>query len=135
MLEIDYLAVMRGENKLPTPMKKAVDDLEKALRYLRAEKTGHNQGSVSGMLTLILQGFCACARQTDLNVGSITITATNIVIVADTSSRQNTQNAVKVMRTMMKEAGIIVGQEKMGGGTERDTFTITAEPAKPTKGA
>jgi hypothetical protein len=39
------------------------------------------------------------------------------------------------MRTMMKEAGIIVGQEKMGGGTERDTFTITAEPAKPTKGA
>jgi hypothetical protein len=134
-LEVDYLAVMPGEKKLPTPMKRAVEELEKAQRYLRAEKTGHNQGSVSGMLTLILQGFCDCARQTDLNVGSITITATNIVIVADTSSRQNTQNAVKVMRTMMKEAGIIVGQEKMGGGTERDTFTITAEPAKPTKGA
>lgn len=136
-LEIDYLAVMPGEKKLPEPMKKAVDDLEKARRYLKAEKTGAgaNQGSISAMLTLVIEGFIACARDTDLNVGSITITTTNIVIVADTSSRQNTQRAVKTMREMMKKAGIIVGPERIGGGGERDTFTITAEPAKSTKGA
>jgi len=135
-LEVDYLAVMPGEKKLPTPMKKAIDDLEKTLRYLRAEKTGHNQGSVSGMLTLVLQGLNACARDTDLNVGSITITATNIVIVADTSSRQNTQKAVTTISEIMKKEGIFVGSTKAGGGGDRDAFSITAVPVKPTtKGA
>jgi hypothetical protein len=134
-LEVDYLAVMPGA--MPTPMKKASDDLEKALRHLRAEKTGAgaNQGSVSAMLTLVLQSLNACARQTDLNVGSITITSTNIVIVADTSSRQNTQGAIKTMREMMKKAGITGGSESIGGTGERDAFTITAELAKATKGA
>jgi hypothetical protein len=137
VLEIDYLAVMPGEKKLPEPMKKAVDDLEKTLRHLRAEKTGAgaSQGYVPAMLTLVLRGLNACARETDLNVASITITSTNIVIVADTSSRQNTQKAVKTMREVMKKEGVIVGPERMGGGSDRDTFTITAEPAKPTKGA
>jgi hypothetical protein len=135
-LEADYLPVMPGEKKLPTPIKKAVDDLEKTRRHLQAEKqgTGANQGSVYAMLTLVLQGLNACARDTELNVSSITITRTNIGIVADTSSRQNTQNAVKVMREMMKKAGIIVGPERIGGGGDRDTFTITAEPAKSTRG-
>ena len=136
-LEADYLAVMPGEKKLPEPMKKAVDDLEKTYRRLRAEKTGTgaSQGYVPDMLTLVFQGLNSCARQTDLNVSSIMITATTIVIVADTSSRQNTQNAIKALREIMKKEGVIVGPERVGGTSGRDTFTITAEPAKPAKGA
>ena len=138
-LEVDYLMVLRSEKKLPTPMKKAVDDLDKFRRRLQAEKTGTgaSQGFVPDMLTLVLRGLNTCARQTDLNVISITITATNIVIVADTSSRPNTLNAVKTLREIMKKEGVIVGPERTGGGggSGRDTFTITAEPAKPTKGA
>jgi hypothetical protein len=138
-LEVDYLMVLRSEKKLPTPMKKAIDDLDKFRRRLQAEKTGTgaSQGFVPDMLTLVLRGLNTCARQTDLNVISITITATNIVIVADTSSRPNTLNAVKTLREIMKKEGVIVGPERTGGGSGsgRDTFTITAEPAKPTKGA
>lgn len=136
-LEADYLAVMPGEKKLPQPMKKAVDDLEKTYRRLKAEKTGTgaSQGYVPDMLTLVLRGLNSCARQTDLNVTSITITATNIVIVADTSSRPNTLNAINTLREIMKKEGVIVGPHRTGGGSGRDTFTITAEPAKPTKGA
>jgi hypothetical protein len=136
-LEIDYVAVMPGETKMPTPMATAVAELDKALRRLRAEKqgTGASQGSVSGMLTLVFQGINACARETSLNISSIAISATSIVIAADTSSRQNTQKAVAAMREIMKKAGIIVGPERQHEEGPRDAFSITAEPAKPTKGA
>jgi hypothetical protein len=133
-LETDYLPVMPGEKKLPETMRKAVDNLAKTLRRLQAEKRGEtSQESVYAKLTSVLQGLHGCARQTDLNITSITVTG-KIVIVGDTSSRQNTLNAVKAMREIMKKSGIIVGPETVHVEGDRDAFTIMAEPAKPTKG-
>jgi hypothetical protein len=136
-LEDDYLQVMPGKPKLPPTMKEAVGDLSKLLRRLRAEKgTGGetDQDSVYAKLTSVLQGLNGCARDTNLNITSVTITA-KIVIVGDTSSRQNTQNAVKAIGEIMKKSGIIVGPGGVHTEGDRDAFTITAERAKPTKGA
>lgn len=116
-------------------MKKAVEDLDKTYRRLKAEKTGVNQGSISDMLTVVLQGLNACAKQTDLSVDSITITANSIILLGSTSSRQNTQKAVQEMRQIMKKEGITVGPERVNEEAGRDAFSITAEPAKRTKGA
>lgn len=135
-LEIDYMQVMPGETKMPRPIDTAVAELDKARRRLKAEKqgTGANQGSVSGLLTLVLQGINACARQTDMNIISISISATSVLITGDTSSRQNTQNAFKVLREIMKKEGVILGAERMREDAGRDAFSITAEPAKGAKG-
>jgi hypothetical protein len=134
VLEADYLPVMPGEKMLPTPMSKAVEDLKKTYRRLLAEKTGANQGSISAMLELVLRGFNACAKETDLNIKSITITANTIIIDGDTSSPQNTQKAVQAMREIMKKDGIIVGSERVNDAAGRNAFSITAEPPKRTKG-
>jgi hypothetical protein len=135
-LETDYLAVMHGEKRLPAPMKKAVANLANAVRRLQAEKQGTdtNQETVSAKLMLVLQGLNSCIGRTNLNLSSVTITDKSIVIVGDTPSRQNTQDAVKAIREIMKKAGIEVGPETQRTEGDRDAFTITAERAKPVKG-
>ncbi len=132
-LELDYLAVMPGETKLPTPMKQAVDKLGAELRRLRADKTGMiEQGSIAGKLTLVLQGIVGCARQTDLNIRSIAITGTSIVVIGDTSSRDSTVNG---LRAAMEKVGLKI--DRMGVQPEggRDTFSITLVPLNKGKGA
>jgi hypothetical protein len=133
-LGTDYLPVMPGETRLPTPMKTAVANLAKIHRRLKAEKgTGEaDADSVYAKLQSVLEGLNGCAQQTNLNIRSITVTG-KIDIVGDTSSRQNTQNAVKTMREIMKKSGIIVGHETVYVDGDRDAFNITAEPAKPAK--
>lgn len=132
-LELDYLAVMPGETKLPTPMKQGVDKLGSALRRLRADKTGElDQGSISAKLTMVLQGINGCARQTDLNIRSIAITGTSIVVVGDTSSRENTVNG---MRAAMEKVGLKIDGQGVIPEGGRDTFSITLVPDKKGKGA
>ena len=131
-LELDYLAVMPGETKLPTPMRDGVRKLESTLRRLRADKTGElDQGSISARLTMVLQGINACARQTDLNIRSIAINGTSIVVIGDTSSRENTVNG---LRAAMEKVGLKI--DRQGGNMEggRDTFSITLVPDKKGKG-
>ncbi len=135
VLEADYLPVMPGETVLPTPLSKAVEDLKKTYRRLREEKTGANQGSISAMLELVLRSFNACAKETDLSIKSITITANTVIIDGDTSSPQNTQKAVQTMREIMKKDRVIVGPERVNEAGGRNTFSITAEPPKRAKGA
>jgi hypothetical protein len=132
-LEVDYLPVMPGKMKLPTPMSDAIDDLGKTLRILRRNKEGigADHGSVSAKLTLVLLGLSGCARQTDLNINSITITSNNITITGDTASQQNT---VSVMRDAMKKVGLVFGQESTRPEGQRAAFSITLVPEKPGKG-
>ena len=131
-LELDYLAVMPGEKKLPTPMKQGVEKLGATLRRLRADKTGvMEQGSIAAKLTMVLQGINGCARQTDLNIRSIAITGTSIIVIGDTSSRENTVNG---LRAAMEKAGLTI--DRQGGDMEagRDTFSITLVPLSKGKG-
>ncbi len=135
-LEEDYLPVMPGEKKMPTPMSLAVEKLQGALRRVKAEKKGEGeQGSVSAKLTQVLLGINGCARQTDLNIDSITITsgaASSIIIAGDTSSRQNTAN---VMREALEKVGLVFGPHDMRPEGNRDAFSITLELAKKAKGS
>jgi len=125
--EPDYLAVMPGEKKLPETMKKAVNDLERALRQLRAETTGVGAGdSISSKLVRVLQAVNSCAAQTDLKIDSVTITARSILVNADTSSRRNTLSVFDAM----KKAGLEVQDHRLSSEGGRDNFSLTLEPKK-----
>jgi hypothetical protein len=132
-LELDYLAVMPGETKLPMPMSDGVKKLSSTLRRLSADKTGLiEQGSIAGKLTMVLQGVNSCARQTDLNIRSIAITGTSIVVNGDTSSRENTVN---VMGAAMEKVGLKIDRQSLNREGERDVFSITLVPLNKGKGA
>ncbi len=132
-LELDYRAVMLGERRLPSPMKKAVDNLDKALRHLRAEKTGigANQGAISTKLTMILLAINSCAERTNLNIDSITATGTSIIINGDTSSRQNTV----LVHDALKKNGLKILQQSADPQGTRDSFTVTVDVERQPQGA
>jgi len=124
----DYSAVML----VPKPPDKAgaLRKLRSELRRIKDAKKGlitiKGEKSISSKLTLVLAAFNKCAKQTNLNIKSVNITARDIIITGDTSSRQNTQkffnavrnNGLKILRT---------SYELKGG---RDGFSITVVPKK-----
>ena len=126
-LEPDYLAVMPGANELPSRMGAVADRLERVLRGLEAEKGGRvDPKSISAKLTLVLRALSTCAAQTDLQIDVITLTAENVQVNGDTSSRRNT---LKVFDSM-KKAGLDLRQESYVPEGSRDAFSVSAEPAK-----
>jgi hypothetical protein len=132
-LELDYLAVMPGETKLPAMMKQGVDKLGSTLRRLQNDKTGVlEQGSIAAKLTLVLRAINGCARQTDLNIRSIAITGTSITVNGDTSSRDATIN---VMGAAMEKVGLKIDRQSVSTEGGRDTFSITLVPLSKGKGA
>jgi hypothetical protein len=80
---------------------------------------------------LVLQGINGCARQTDLNIRSIVITDTSIVVNGDTSSRENTVNG---LRAAMEKVGLTITRQGVNREGERDTFSINLTPDKKGKG-
>lgn len=106
-LEPDYLAVMPGKAKLPDTMKGAVSDLERALRILKAEKTGvdADQDTVSAKMTMVLQAMNTCAKRTSLNIDKIIITGTNITLNGSTPSQTKTSEVFEAMRKQGFEVG------------------------------
>jgi Type II secretion system (T2SS), protein L len=128
-LEPDYLAMMPGAQKLPSRMTQVVQRLESALRQLDAEKGRGDPKSLSAKMTLVLQALNACAAQTDLEIDVVTLSAQNIMINGDTSSRPNT---LKVFEAMGK-AGLKLTKQGWGEKGGRDTFTVTVEPQKTTQ--
>jgi hypothetical protein len=131
--EPDYLAVMLGKAELPDSMKQAVNDLEKTLRRLKAEKTGvgMNQESISAKLTSVLQAVNSCAKDTDLNVDSITISESNIIISGATSSRRNT---VTKLFPAMEKMGLKVTSQNVNTEGGRDSFSVTLSVEKLAQG-
>lgn len=133
-LEYDYHTVMLGEKDFPATMRSAVNKLESALRILRRNKTGQggDRESIHARLEMVLLAVNRCAKQTDLNIDSVTITPTSIVINGDTASRQATVDGV---HKAMNDVGLAIrgnSGETEGG---RHNFTITVEPERRAKGA
>jgi len=95
-----------------------IRDAKKGLITIKGEK------SISSKLTLVLTAFNACAKQTDLNIKSITITARDIILTGDTSSRSNTQKLFDAVRKNGLE--ILRPSYELKGG--RDGFSITVVP-------
>ena len=122
----DYSAVMLGQK--PPEGAAAVRELEKELRRIRDAMKGlitvKGEKSISSKLTLVLTAFNNCAAQTDLDIKTISITARDIIITGETSSRQNTLKLFKAVRDNGLE--ILRDAYDLKGG--RDSFSITVVP-------
>ena len=123
-----YSAVMFSK-KLPAksdPAKKLAGEL----RRIKAVKQGQwsitGDKSISAKLTLVLEAFNKCAKDTGLKIDSISITSKSISIAGDTSSRRNT---LKLRRAI--EAGKLGSlQDRLESKGSRDSFHITIVPEK-----
>jgi hypothetical protein len=99
----NYSSVMLGE-KLSAKEEPvaAVRKLRSELGRIRDAKKGlitpKGEKSISSKLTLVLAAFNKCASQTNLNIKSVTITARDISVTGDTSSRQNTLKFFDTLR-------------------------------------
>jgi Tfp pilus assembly PilM family ATPase len=129
----DYVAVMPGKAKLPPTIKKAVNDLEKEVTRLMAEKgiKGTPQESISAKLTLALQALNSCAAQTGLVIDTISVTMKTIHINGSTNSRRSTDSLLEAM----KNAGLIDQGTRVGADGERDNFDTTRSvgPQRPSE--
>jgi hypothetical protein len=126
--EPDYLAVMPGKTELPDTMKSAVGDLDRALRNLKAEKTGvgMDQETISAKLTGVLLALNSCAKETKLSIDSIMISGTSIKIDGATPSRPNTINVFGAM----DKAGLKVLNHSYREEGNADSFTVNLEVKK-----
>ncbi len=127
-LELDYLAVMLDERKLPAKSTEAVRKLGSVLRRIENERKGliTDQEAISAKLAMVLEAFNKCASKTKLNIDSISITTRNISIAGDTSGRKNTLEFFDTVRN----SGLEISKESFNAKGGRDSFTITVEPAK-----
>lgn len=123
-----YASVMFGK-KPPTktsPAKK----LSGELRRIKDVKSGQfsvaGRQSVSARLTFLLEAFNKCAKQTNLNINSISITKKVISVAGDTSSRKST---LKLFDSIKKNKLNIL-QQRLDAKGGRDNFRITIEPKR-----
>ena len=123
--EKQYSAVMLGE-KPPaksSPAKKLAGELRR-IRDIEGGRLGATgEESMLAKLTLVLESFNKCASQTKLNVDKISITAKNIRIEGNTSSRSNT---LKLFKAIKDKLEILQYRYDLKGG--RDNFTLTVVP-------
>ncbi len=122
----DYSAVMLGQE--PPDKAGALRKLERELRRIKDAKKGlitiKGEKSISSKLTLVLAAFNKCAKQTDLNIKSVNITAKNINIIGDTSRRQNTLKFFETLRNNGLDV-LKPGYEQKGA---RDHFNTSVAP-------
>ncbi len=127
-LEKQYSTVMFG--KKPPAKSNPVRKLEGELRRIENVKKGllsvTGEEAISAKLTLVLEAFNDCAAQTNLNVGSVSITTKTISITGDTSSRRNT---LKLFDSIRK-SGLEILQQDLSTKGGRDNFSITVVPKK-----
>jgi len=126
--EKQYSAVMLG--KKPPAKSNPVKKLAGELRRIESVKEGllsvTGEESISAKLTMVLDAFNKCAVQTNLNIGSITITTKTISIAGDTSSRGNTLKLFDAIR----ESRLEILQQYLDAKGGRDNFRITIVPKK-----
>jgi hypothetical protein len=124
----DYSAVMLGQELEDLKPVEAVRKLTSELGRIRDAKKGlitkNGEKSVSSKLTLLLTAFNKCAKQTDLNIKTITIAAKDIIVTGDTSSRGNTQKLSDTLR----DNGLYVLRQNLGSKGGRDSFNMTLSP-------
>jgi hypothetical protein len=118
------------DQKLPAKAEpvEAVRKLRSELGRIRDAKKGlitiKGEKSISSKLTLLLTAFNACAKQTDLNIKSITIASRDIIVTGDTSSRQNTLKFFDTLRNN----GLDVLRPTFEIKGSRDHFSTTVAP-------
>jgi hypothetical protein len=125
----NYTAVMMGK-KLSSKAKpvEAVRKLNTELGRIRNAKKGlitsGGEMSISSKLTLVLTAFNKCAKQTNLNIKSITIAAKDIILTGDVASRQS---YLKFLETL-RNNDLNVLRQNVDTEGPRDNFSITLAP-------
>jgi len=126
-LEKQYASVMFGRK--PVAKLDPVNKLRGELRRIRDVKSGQfsvtGEESIAAKVTLVLEAFNKCAAQTNLKIGKIHLTAKNIRLEGDTSSRKNT---LKLFEAIKGKLEILQSRYDLKGG--RDSFSITVVPKK-----
>ena len=122
----DYADVTLEKLRDGVDFKKAVRELGNLKRRIEREKKGLDPGdkSVTSRLTLVLTAFNKCAKQTDLNVKTISITSNSITISGDTSSALT----VQVFFKTLKDNGLEILKESIELKAGRAHFNITVRP-------
>ncbi len=121
-----YSSVMLGQ-KLPRKTN-PINKLKSEKKRIENAKSGQlsvtGEETISAKLTSVFESFNKVAKQTNLNIDSVSITTKAINIVGDTSSRKNT----------LKLFGVIKGsgnsQKHLQPKGGRDSFSITIVPEK-----
>ena len=126
----DYAEVTLEQLSADLTIKNAVRELGKLQRRIENEKKGlfTDEKSISSNLTLVLTAFNdgQCAKQTNLNIDTITVTTKNIIIMGDTSGREKTLKFIDVLeKNGLKD--IKLNNSEKGG---RDNFNLTVVPNK-----
>jgi hypothetical protein len=125
----NYSSVMLGQKlEAKTEPVEAIRKLRSELGRIRDAKRGlitiKGEKSISSKLTLVLTAFNKCAAQTNLNIKTITIATRDIIIMGDTSSRQNTLKFLDTLRNN----GLDVLRHNFEIEGTRDNFNLTLAP-------
>lgn len=122
----DYSDVTLHKLRDSIDIKKAVRELSDLKRKIEREKKGLDPGdkSVSSRLTLVLDAFNKCARQTNLNIKTINISPNSITITGDTSSA----SMVQVLFKTLRGSGLEILKESIELKGGRANFNITVRP-------
>lgn len=125
-LQKEYSMVLPGKK-----IQKGVDavkELSKEARRVKDTKSGqfnpaHQQTPVA-KLTLVLDAFNKCAKQVNLTVDSISISASVINITGSTSSRENTLKLFDNLRASRLD----ILQQRLDSKAGLDVFSISVVP-------
>ena len=122
----DYAAVMY--NKKPSGRLDPVKKLGSELRRIESIRSGQlsitGKKPVSAKLTMVLNAFNKCAKEIDLKIDSVSITAKAISIAGNTSSRSGTLK----LRSAMEQSNLKIVQDNLELKAGRDNFRITVVP-------
>ena len=122
----NYSDVTLGKLADNVTIKTAARRLSDLKRRIERGKKGLDldEKSVSSKLTLVLGAFNKCAKQTDLNIKSINISANSVTISGDTSSRKNTL----LFLDTLTSGGLVVQRTNFEIKGGRDIFNTMVKP-------
>ena len=126
-----YSAVMFGKSP-PTrtsPVKKLTGELRRVQNVKSGQLSATGEKSIIAKLTMVLNAFNDCAKQTKLKTQKISITSKSITIVGDTYSMKNYRNYRKLVDSLKKN-GLQKVQDNISSKGGRDIFSITVVPKK-----
>ena len=124
--DTQYSAVMLGQ-KLPkkiNPLNKLRSEKKRIENAKSGQLSVTGEETISAKLTSVFESFNKIAKQTNLNIDSISITTKSINIVGDTTNRSNTLKVFKAIR------GSENSQKRLQPKGGRDSFSITIVPEK-----
>jgi hypothetical protein len=124
----DYKVVMLGK-PLPANFTSALKRLSSEDRRIQNVQSGRSgatgEESMMSKLALVLEAFNKCAKQTNLKINKVSVTAKNIRIEGDTSSRGNTE---KLFAAVKEKLDMVQFNYDLKSG--RDVFSITVVTKK-----